>query len=156
VSALILYEYIRVLAYPKFTLGSVEIRALLDDKLLPFIETVNTSSLAVPELRDKDDAKFVACAKTAGARWLVSGDDDLLTLRRVAAVEIVSVATFLQHLKQRSRMSPGPQVLDDGMPAGVRVITEPHNRSGPGDYLLVRIKPAIPVAIRGPNKRNKS
>lgn len=101
-SALILDEYIRVLAYPKFTLGSVEIRALLDDELLPFVETVKATSLAVPELRDKDDAKFVACAKTAGARWLVSGDDDLLTLRRVAAVEIVSVATFLQHLKQRS------------------------------------------------------
>lgn len=101
-SALILDEYILVLAYPKFTLGSAEIRALLEDELLPFVETVKATSLSVPELRDKDDVKFVACAKTAGARWLVSGDDDLLTLRRVAAVEIVSVATFLQHLKQRS------------------------------------------------------
>ncbi len=102
VSALILDEYIRVLAYPKFTLSSAEIRALLEDELLPFVETVKATSFPVPELRDKDDAKFVACAKTAGARWLVSGDDDLLTLRRVASVEIVSVATFLQHLKQRS------------------------------------------------------
>jgi predicted nucleic acid-binding protein len=156
VSALILDEYIRVLAYPSS--HSVQPRFVRCSKTNCFhlSRRSRPRHFSVPELRDKDDVKFVACAKTAGARWLVSGDDDLLTLRRVAAVEIVSVATFLQHLKQRSRMSPGPQVLDDGMPAGVRVITEPHNRSGPGDYLLVRIKPAIPVAIRGPNKRNKS
>lgn len=98
VSASILDEYIRVLAYPKFTLSSAEIRALLEDELLPFVEMVKATSFPVPELRDKDDAKFVACAKTAGARWLVSGDDDLLTLRLVAFVEIFSVATFLQHL----------------------------------------------------------
>ena len=70
------------------------------------IETIKATSFAVPELRDKDDAKFVACAKTA---WTLvcSGDDGLLTLRRVAPVEIISVATFLQHLKQRSQISPG-------------------------------------------------
>ena len=102
VSAAILDEYIRVLAYPKFKLASAEIRAVIEEELLPFIETVTVTPSAVPTLRDADDAKFIACATTAGVRWLVSGDDDLLSLRRVKSVEIVSITTFLQHLRQRS------------------------------------------------------
>lgn len=102
VSAPILDEYIRVLAYPKFKLAPAEIRALIEEELLPFTETVNVTPSAVPTLRDADDAKFITCALAAGVRWLVSGDDDLLSLRRVKSVEIVSITTFLQHLKQRS------------------------------------------------------
>ena len=100
-SAPILDEYLRVLAYPKFKLTSVEIRGLIEEALLPFIETVRTSPSAIPKLRDPDDAKFITCAVTAGVRWLVSGDDDLLSLHRIKSVEIVSVTTFLQHLKRK-------------------------------------------------------
>jgi putative PIN family toxin of toxin-antitoxin system len=100
-SAPILDEYIRVLAYPKFKLTSAEIRGLIEETLLPFIETVRTSPSAIPKLRDPDDAKFLTCAITANVRWLVSGDDDLLSLHRIKSVEIVSVTTFLQHLKRK-------------------------------------------------------
>lgn len=51
------------------------------------------------EVRDPDDAKFITCAATAGVRWLVSGDDDLLSLRHIQSVEIISVTTVLQLLK---------------------------------------------------------
>jgi predicted nucleic acid-binding protein len=53
-------------------------------------------------LRDSDDLKFIACAKQAAVRWLVSGDDDLLSLNKVGTTEIVSVTTFLKLLKRRS------------------------------------------------------
>ena len=99
-SAPILDEYIRVLAYPKFKLTSAEIRGLIEEALLPFIETVRTFPSAIPKLRDPDDAKFITCAITASVRWLVSGDDDLLSLHRIKSVEIVSVTAFLQHLKR--------------------------------------------------------
>jgi putative PIN family toxin of toxin-antitoxin system len=102
VSAPILEEYIRVLAYPKFELTPAEIHGLVEEELLPFIETVRVTPLVVPTLRDLDDVKFIACAMTAGVRWLVSGDDDLLSLRRVESVEIISVTAFLQHLKHKS------------------------------------------------------
>lgn len=92
-------EYVRVLAYPTFTLTAAEIRSLLEEELLLFVETNIVKPTAVPKLRDPDDAKFVTCAVTARVRWLVSGDDDLLSLRRVQSVEIVSPAAFLQHLK---------------------------------------------------------
>lgn len=101
VSAAILNEYIRVLAYPKFKLTNVEIRGLVEEGLLPFIETVTVAPSAVPGLRDPDDTKFIACAVTAGVRWVVSGDDDLLSLHRVKSVEIVSVTAFLHTLTRR-------------------------------------------------------
>jgi len=101
VSGAILDEYLRVLAYPKFELTASEIRALLEEEVLPFVETVRVKPAPIKQLRDPDDAKFVACALTAGVRWLVSGDADLLTLGRVESVEIVPVTAFLQQLKRR-------------------------------------------------------
>ena len=101
VSASILDEYIRVLAYPKFTLSDAEIRSLVEEEVLPFIETVKVPPLIAPIVRDPDDATFITCAVTAGVRWLVSGDDDLPSLHRVKSVEILSVTAFLQHLKRK-------------------------------------------------------
>jgi hypothetical protein len=101
VSAQILDEYLRVLAYPKFELKSAEIRGLIEEELIPFIETIRIAPSAVPKVRDPDDAKFITCALTAGARLLVSGDDDLLSLHRVKSVEIASVTAFLQQLKRK-------------------------------------------------------
>lgn len=100
-SAEILEEYLRVLAYPKFKLTDTEIHGLIEEDLLPFVDTVRTKPATVPALRDPDDLKFIACAKQAGVSWLVSGDDDLLSLGTVGSVEIVSVPTFLQHLKRK-------------------------------------------------------
>jgi uncharacterized protein len=102
VSAQILEEYLRVLAYPKFKLTSTDIRGVIEEELLPFIETVKAPSSVIAKLRDPDDTKFITCATTAGVRSLVSGDDDLLSLKRVQSVEIVSVAAFLQHLKRNA------------------------------------------------------
>lgn len=101
VSAPMLDEYLRVLAYPKFRLTESDIRGLLEDDLLPFIETVVVSPSVAPTVRDPDDVKFISCALTGGVRWLVSGDDDRLSLRRVKSVEIVTVTTFLQQFTRR-------------------------------------------------------
>lgn len=99
VSAPILDEYIRVLAYPKFKLTRADIHGLIEEELLPFIETVTATGVLIATLRDPDDAQFITCAMAAGVSWLVSGDDDLLSLRRVKSVEILSVNAFLHHLK---------------------------------------------------------
>lgn len=45
--------------------------------------------------RDGDDDKFVQTALNGGARWLVSGDADLLDLGSVQTVRIVSPAQAL-------------------------------------------------------------
>jgi putative PIN family toxin of toxin-antitoxin system len=102
VSAEILEEYIRVLAYPKFKLTSSEIVSLIEEDLLPFVDTVRVRPISVPTLRDPDDMKFLACAISGEVPWLVSGDDDLLSLRKFNSVEIVSVTNFLHRLKRTS------------------------------------------------------
>jgi uncharacterized protein len=102
VSAEILDEYVRVLAYSKFKLTSSEIRSLIQEDVLPFVDTVRAKPISVPTLRDPDDMKFLACAVSARVHWLVSGDDDLLSIGKVESVEIVSVTNFLRHLKQKS------------------------------------------------------
>lgn len=52
--------------------------------------------------RDPDDDKFLHCALSAGVRAVVSGDKDLLSMGRVADVELLSPTAFLRrymHMK---------------------------------------------------------
>lgn len=48
-----------------------------------------------PICRDPKDDKFLACAKVAGADYLVSEDKDLLVLGQHHSTKIVNVAVFL-------------------------------------------------------------
>ena len=79
-SSAIFDEYLRTLAYPKFGLTPAEIRALAEEEILPFFETVDLKVAPFKMLRDPDDAKFVECALAASVPWIVSGDSDLLGL----------------------------------------------------------------------------
>lgn len=103
VSADILEEYLRVLAYPKFRLTRAEIRGLMEEDVLPFVETIQVIPSTITPLRDPDDVKFITCALAARVKWLVSGDADLLDLCRVESVEIISVTAFLQQFKLSSK-----------------------------------------------------
>ena len=97
-SRAILEEILRVLAYPKFRLTETEIRGLLQEELIPFAETVITRRQPAVRLRDPDDLAVVACALTGRARCLVTGDADLLSLRRIRHVEAIRPADFLARL----------------------------------------------------------
>jgi len=44
---------------------------------------------------DKDDYRILECAEAAQAGYIVTGDDDLLRLRRFGATEIVSPRGFV-------------------------------------------------------------
>ncbi|MBI3011445.1 MAG: putative toxin-antitoxin system toxin component, PIN family [Candidatus Omnitrophica bacterium] len=46
--------------------------------------------------RDPDDDKFLHCALSAGVRTVVSGDKDLLSVDRLAEVEILTPTGFLR------------------------------------------------------------
>ena len=47
--------------------------------------------------RDPDDDKFLNCAVNAGARYLVSGDDDLLVLKEIYGIPILKPREFLNY-----------------------------------------------------------
>ena len=46
--------------------------------------------------RDPDDDKFINCAIDAKAIYIVSGDNDLLTIKNFAGVEIVTAREFYE------------------------------------------------------------
>jgi putative PIN family toxin of toxin-antitoxin system len=48
--------------------------------------------------RDRDDDRVIACAIAARADWIVTGDDDLLSLREAGGVAILTVAEMLTKL----------------------------------------------------------
>lgn len=76
-------ELIRVLNYPKFKLTAIEQEDLLSD-FLPYAETF-TLTRDFPEsvkCRDPDDQIFLALAQASSAAYLVSGDPDILVLKK--------------------------------------------------------------------------
>ena len=50
--------------------------------------------------RDPDDDKFISCAIDGQCYYVVSGDKDLLTLKKVRHVRIVTVSEFLELLQE--------------------------------------------------------
>lgn len=89
-------ELMRVLAYPKFRLSALEQEELLAD-YLPHTKAVRIPQPppAVPECRDAFDLPFLHLAVAGKARWLVSGDKDLLALNGKFICPIVTLDAFL-------------------------------------------------------------
>lgn len=90
-------ELIRVLAYPKFKLSADEQQELLAD-YLPWCATVRIPNPppATPACRDPFDQPFLQLAVAGKALWLVSGDQDLLSLADQFTCPIVSADQFLK------------------------------------------------------------
>ena len=54
-----------------------------------------TDIAAVAHSRNSDDDKFIHAALAANARWLVTGDQDLLSLKPLPNLQIVTPADAL-------------------------------------------------------------
>ena len=93
-------ELIRVLAYPKFRLKAEEREDLLSD-YLPFCETIQVPDPPppTPSCRDPFDVVFLELAVAGDADFLVTGDQDLLSLAPEFTCPIVNAARFLKHLE---------------------------------------------------------
>jgi putative PIN family toxin of toxin-antitoxin system len=95
-SKAILQEYLRVLTYPKFRLSDQEIMELIEEELLPFVETVKVRKRVAAVRRDPDDNKFLECAVAGRAEYLVTGDQDLLELGAYCGITICPIGEFLK------------------------------------------------------------
>ena len=90
------FEELRaVLGYPKFSLAPDEIQSIIENEILPFFEVVEIKGKVRGVCRDPGDDKFIACAVSASADFLVSGDKDLTDLKRYKTVKIIRVSEFL-------------------------------------------------------------
>lgn len=102
VSQAIIDEIEDVLQRPKLR---EKFKALTDDvidiviALLVSSEVVNPPT--VPNIsRDPKDDKFLACAKSAKAKYIVSEDKDLLVLNPYDGIEIIDALAFLKALEE--------------------------------------------------------
>ena len=91
-------EIIKVLAYPKFELSKDEIDLLINEEILPFFEIVEAADLGKMISRDPDDDKFIACALSSCAKYIITGDKDLLSLDSVKKIKVITVRDLLKKI----------------------------------------------------------
>ncbi len=100
ISREILTEYLRVFAYPKFQLSEQEIRPLIEEELLPFVETIRVRRRLAVVRRDPDDDKFLECAVAGRAQYLVTGDRNLRELGSFRGTTILTAGEFLERMNR--------------------------------------------------------
>jgi putative PIN family toxin of toxin-antitoxin system len=100
ISREILTEYLRVFAYPKFQLSDQEIRPLIEEELLPFVEIIRVRQRLAVVRRDPDDDKFLECAVSGRATYLVTGDRDLRELDSFRGITILTVGEVLERMNR--------------------------------------------------------
>jgi putative PIN family toxin of toxin-antitoxin system len=99
----LLDELIDVLSRPKFSARLTTIVHLTPEELvadyaaLAEFVTVKTVERVVPD--DPDDDQGIACALMAKARYIVSGDKDLLDLSTYGDISILKADQFLARVK---------------------------------------------------------
>ena len=97
-----LNEFIKVLHYPKFSLTKDEIEYLLQFEILPYSKIVEVTFKFDKEIcPDKDDLKFLELAVSAKADYIITGDKDLLNLKKINEIKILSPKEFLSLLKKK-------------------------------------------------------
>ena len=70
---------------------------LIDEVFKLFKIIIPSSGVSI--CRDPDDDKFISCAIDAECKYIVSGDDDLLSLGKVGNVTICTPSEFLNDMK---------------------------------------------------------
>jgi putative PIN family toxin of toxin-antitoxin system len=85
-----------VLVYPKFSLSPDEIRAILEQEILPFFEVIDVGEEVKGICNDPADDKFISCALSAFADYIVSGDKALIDLKQYKSVKIIKPSEFLK------------------------------------------------------------
>ena len=100
----ILTEFTRVLKYPKFSQKLKLIGKTPSEIINEFLEIIKlypSIKLNAAILKeDPSDVKFLSCAFSCGASFIISGDKRLLSLKKFRNIPILSPQKFLQILKK--------------------------------------------------------
>jgi len=96
-------ELIRVLAYPKFKLAADDQQELLADYLpCCTVVTIPARPPRIPACRDPFDVPFLQLAVVGKADFLVTGDQDLLSLAKGMSCPVITPDQFLAVLARSS------------------------------------------------------
>jgi putative PIN family toxin of toxin-antitoxin system len=91
----IIDEYLRVLTYPKSKLSEEDINFLLYHEILPYFEVIDVHPGPRIIRKDPENDKFIRCALAGKAKFIISGDHHLLTLKSCQKIKILSPSDFL-------------------------------------------------------------
>ena len=98
----LLAELADVLRRKKFAIRLEQASITADELVYGYAavaRTIRPAKIAPVILDDPDDDKVLACAKTAKAEVITSGDNHLLKLKEYEGVHILSVNKFLERFK---------------------------------------------------------
>jgi uncharacterized protein len=101
-SPVLLQELARVLAYPKFATRMESPGFTVEDLLkiyMTIVSVVIPDSVPRAVQRDADDDQVIAAAIAAQADMIVTGDDDLLSLRNYRGIPIVTAREAIERVK---------------------------------------------------------
>lgn len=87
----VLYEDFPQVPYDK-------IEGIIRD-ILSYSQLIIPRQVTVKKLRDLKDTKVIACGLSAKANYIVTGDKDLLVLKKYESVKILSPKAFLDLFK---------------------------------------------------------
>ena len=90
------HEFRTVLGYPKVRLTKDEMKAIIEEEVLPFCEIAEITGEVSGVSKDPDDDKFIACALSASADYIVSGDKDLCDVGIYKSVRIITASQLLK------------------------------------------------------------
>lgn len=92
------FEELRdILVYPKFKLTEEEIKAVIEEEILPFFEVVEVRDVINGVCSDADDDdKFLSCAIAALADFIVTGDNALLSVEKFRSVRIIKASRLIE------------------------------------------------------------
>jgi putative PIN family toxin of toxin-antitoxin system len=88
-----------VLGYPKFSLAPEEIQSIIENEILPYFEVVRIKENVRGVCRDPEDDKFLACALSGAAHFILSGDKHLTDLKSYKTIRIIKASEFLRRFK---------------------------------------------------------
>jgi len=93
-SVKIIKELKRVLDYPKFKFTNEQKKKFLEIVLQ--FSTVIDTKIELDVCDDKNDNMFLECALEGKADYIITGDDDLLRLKKFNNITIINVKEFLK------------------------------------------------------------
>jgi uncharacterized protein len=90
----LLEEFSRTLKGKKFRLSDAQTDVIVKD-LIEFTFPGRESAVSIPNLRDPRDLFLCSLAVGSAADYLITGDQDLLVLKRVKKTKVVTPRAFL-------------------------------------------------------------
>jgi putative PIN family toxin of toxin-antitoxin system len=99
ISSDILLEICEVLEKQKFALSNHKVKLILSE-IESLCALVYPDQKIIDKCRDRDDHIILECALKGNVEYIVTGDEDLLSLKTFQAIKIVNPSDFLDIMKR--------------------------------------------------------